>query len=411
MLIGCPPFSARNRTCAFARPVPVFLLALSLSYGPLAVRSAAMLDVSVAQYGARGGDYGDDTAAFQKAFDEVIAAGGGRILVPAGDFVISKRLSVEVPNAKVKSKEIRLALAGAGIDDSRLVGTGTDGLLHFQTAGGGTDVTVRDLSLLAAKPKAGVALSVVSALGGVRVERATLVERVRIAGVYGGSHFTKGILMRGQWRPLIRDVTIEGAASESMADDSPAFAMEKGIQMDAFYAGQFVNCSVRYAHTAYSWVAEENGEGFVIIGSVADFCRVGAVNSTPEQEPGGCLVNSRIRARDVGLRIDHKRLTAVTGNEFRPLSPDGTYPYADVELSNSWAIQVNRNRFPGPTGNRVHVKIDGGHTPKDYSIFVFSRFTQINDNAFSLPPDKAVTCAGGAIFGVMLDRNTQISED
>jgi hypothetical protein len=370
-----------------------------------------MLDVSVAQYGARGGDYGDDTAAFQKAFDEVIAAGGGRVQVPAGDFIISKRLSVVVPNAKVKSKEIRLALVGVGIDDSRLISSGTEGLLLFQTAGGGTDVTVRDISLLAAKPKAGEALAVFSALGGVRVERATLVERVRIAGLYEGSHFTKGIHLRGQWRPLIRDVTIEGAASDSMADDSPAFAMEKGIQMDAFYAGQFVNCTVRYAHTAYSWVAEENGEGFVIISSVADFCRVGAVNATPEQEPGGCLVNSRIRARDAGLRIDHKRLTAVVGNEFRPLSPDGAYPYVDVELFNSWAIQVNRNRFPGSTKNRTHVMIDGGHTPKDYSIFVFSRFTQINDNAFSLPLDKAIVCVGRSIFGVMIENNTQIRED
>jgi hypothetical protein len=366
--------------------------------------ASAMKDVSVHDYRARGNDYGDDTAAFQKALNEVIAAGGGKIFIPPGDYIISKRLEIIAPK---KAPNIKLALVGAGRGESRLMSHSTEGLLRFESEHNGMDLTVRDLSLMAGKPAAGIALEITNPVLGVRVERGVLLERVEVAGIYPDCYFNVGISMFGQWRPLLRDVTVSGAISDAMTDDSPAFKMEIGIRQNGFYGGEFANCHVSYCHTAYSWIAEENGEGFVIRHSTADFCRVGAVIATPEQEPGGCLVRSRIRARDVGLRIDHKRLLTVVDNEFQPLSKAGEYPYTDVTVSNSWAIQINRNRFIGSPKNRTHVRVDGRGEPKEYVIMPFTRFVQIHDNEFCLPPDRALQYSGDDIFGVYLNNNSQ----
>lgn len=385
----------------FSPRIPVIAYLLTCS-----VPCWAMKDVSVRDYGARGNEYHDDAAAFQKALDEVVAAGGGRIHVPAGDYIISRKLSVVVPNDRVESPNLKVALVGEGPRESRLMSTSKDGLLHFETARNGTDVTVRGLALMAREPGAGTALSIICrVLGGVRVERAALVENVFVGGIYDGSHFSRGIFLSGQWRPLVRDVEIRGAVSESLADDSPAFAMEAGIRMDAFYAGRFVNCHVSYADTGYKWEAAENGEGFVLIDSVADHVRVGAVIATPEQEPGGCMVRTSLRARDVGLRIDHKRLVAVIHNIFEPLSPDGAFPYTDVSISNSWAIQVNRNEFRGSPENRTHVRVDGRSDMKDYVVMPFTRFIQINGNEMVLPPERALAYSGDDIFGVFMESN------
>jgi hypothetical protein len=304
--------------------------------------------------------------------------------------------------------EIKLAIVGegTGTHGSRLMSTAAEGLLLFESGRNGMDLTVRNLALMAGRPDAGTALTIhCKILGGVRVERGALIENVLIDSIYDDSYFSKGISLVGQWRPLLRNVTVRGAKSGSIADDSPAFKMQIGIQQDAFYAGRFTGCHVSNCHTAYSWIAEENGEGFVLIDCTADRWRVGAVIATPEQEPGGAMAHCRIRARDIGLRIDHKRLMAVTDNEFSPLSPAGDYPYYDVTVSNSWAIQINRNRFPGAPANRTHVRIDGRGDAKQYVIMPFTRFVQINENQMCLPSNKAIEYVGDDIFEVSLGNN------
>jgi len=67
--------------------------------------------ISVADFGARGDDRADDTAAFQKA----IAAGAGKvILVPPGRYLLSDILRISVSN---------LVLRGAGPDKTTLIFT------------------------------------------------------------------------------------------------------------------------------------------------------------------------------------------------------------------------------------------------------------------------------------------------
>ncbi|WP_144413696.1 hypothetical protein [Kiritimatiella glycovorans] len=46
--------------------------------------------VSVAEYGAIPNDRGDDSAAFQRALDALLAEGGGRLEIPASTAACSK---------------------------------------------------------------------------------------------------------------------------------------------------------------------------------------------------------------------------------------------------------------------------------------------------------------------------------
>ncbi len=52
------------------------------------------LDVTVAQFGAKGDGRTDDTQAFQQALDAAHQAGGGRVLVPAGNYLIAGHLRI-----------------------------------------------------------------------------------------------------------------------------------------------------------------------------------------------------------------------------------------------------------------------------------------------------------------------------
>jgi len=52
------------------------------------------VELNVTDYGAVGDGKTDNTAAFQKALDAACKAGGGRVRVPAGMFLIQKHLSI-----------------------------------------------------------------------------------------------------------------------------------------------------------------------------------------------------------------------------------------------------------------------------------------------------------------------------
>jgi polygalacturonase len=74
----------------------LFLLLTLLSMTPLTPAGSAMVmraSLNVHEFGATGNGRTKDTAAFQKALDACLAAGGGEVLVPAGEYLIG---SIEI---------------------------------------------------------------------------------------------------------------------------------------------------------------------------------------------------------------------------------------------------------------------------------------------------------------------------
>jgi hypothetical protein len=109
--------SAKVKTVDTAKvpdPPPIFTSS-TVSEGPL--ETQAQLDrgrtINVTSYGANGQDSGDDTVAFQRAFDDVPSS-GGTVFVPAGSYRLSASLRITRPTS----------LKGAGQNSVRLISTG-----------------------------------------------------------------------------------------------------------------------------------------------------------------------------------------------------------------------------------------------------------------------------------------------
>jgi polygalacturonase len=109
------------------------LLAGMLPAAPAQPRTTASHDVR--RFGARGDGVRDDTAAFQDAIDALPADGGGRIVVPAGRYVIDPLRSVRLRSqmrlvfldgavlvAKPNAAERAYVLTLHGVEDVAVIG-------------------------------------------------------------------------------------------------------------------------------------------------------------------------------------------------------------------------------------------------------------------------------------------------
>jgi len=207
----------------------------------LGVAAHGMREAKVSDFGAVPDDGLDDSAAFQQALDFVMADGGGYLFVPPGDYRIDSCLSVRVPNAANASVSIPLQLRGAGQGSSRLIGSDPGGLLWFETTANGMNLTVRDLSLLADAPDCGPALVVLNPELGVRAERGFVAERLEIGRTAPSNSFSKGIFANGQWRALLRNISITGG------DPLPAGNKIEAVLFDEHF---YIDLDTRYE----SWI-------------------------------------------------------------------------------------------------------------------------------------------------------------
>jgi len=119
-------------------------IALLLLSGALAQAK----EYDITQFGATGDDLSDDTAAIEKALAQCAADGGGRVLIPAGTFILSRH-GVESPILEAPSNTTIQGEGAASIlkfdpkvNDSnfwRMIGAPVDG--------GAKNITIRDLHL------------------------------------------------------------------------------------------------------------------------------------------------------------------------------------------------------------------------------------------------------------------------
>ncbi|MBM4082917.1 MAG: hypothetical protein FJ278_24635, partial [Planctomycetes bacterium] len=293
---------------------------------------------AVTDYGAVGDGKADDSAAFQKAMDALAAAGKGVLHVPAGDYRIGSRVSVEVTAAGI-------CVMGDGQGVSKLLGDNADGILRIRDEWCKSQVTIRDVSFLAAREGAGAAIEVSSPPRGVRNYRTLLVQNVEIRGLGLPTrlYFDYGIKAIAQWRPLFHNVIFSGvldpALNQDLSDSSPLHKSVCGIQADFCYAPSFQHCYVWNAHTGYRIVSEGRPEGpedSAFYRSNAVGCRVGIDVSTPIPEPQLVIESCHINCRDVGIRLNKRKFFHITGNLMYGGGRENEFAYTDILLTNSF---------------------------------------------------------------------------
>ncbi|MCF7818694.1 MAG: glycoside hydrolase family 55 protein [Kiritimatiellales bacterium] len=357
------------------------------------------LDITItnAPYGAIPNDGLDDAPAFQRALDDIYTATNGAIFIPSGSYTLDSQVVFRTTTARIVS------LRGEGTNSTVIHCTSTNGgFLLTSTNAPRLTVFARDMALVADRAGAGTAFAVISPESGIRQTRALVVENLLITRATATDYFDYGLVVNGQHRGVFRNVVFEGPEpTGDLSDTAPIFKPMVGIRLNGSYGGVFYNCRVSSAATAFE-MKSDAGEGGSYDGCTADYCRIGCDIYTPGQEPGFSVTDSSIRARDVGVRIERRRIGFLTGNEFSTLPGSDAYPYKDVYLTNVRMIELANNVFIAGHANRVCFTLDGEMSgnlgPKKPSSVI------IDHNDFNMDRINAISI-GSYVTGVRILNN------
>lgn len=371
--------------------------------------AVAAVRVSVRDCGAVGDGLADDSAAFTTAFSQVAAAGQGTVYLPAGTYRLAARVEVAMTGSG-------LAVSGDGQGVSCLRVDNAEGGLRLTDPLCRTQVTLRDFSVYAARPAAGVGLAVESPRRGVRNYRTLLVQNVdlRGEGLPTRAYFTAGLVALWQWRPLFTNVIISGVLDPALRredgwhdDDSKQYAPEVGLRADGCYAPAFENCYVWNCHTGYSIRTEGQPEGpedGAFRRCFAVGCRIGIDVATPISEPQLVVDACHLNCRDVGLRLDNRKFFQIVDCLFYGQDGETDQPYTDIELRGlCWGGVIRGNQFHSPDPNNLKPPAGGTRTmivvgERCHDILIDGNLFHAKGTALrAAPGSRAVLASGNQI--------------
>lgn len=320
----------------------------------LAAGMAKAASISVLDFGAKGDGLADDSAAFQQAFEQAAGAEHAVVRIPAGAYRLERQVSVEFQGATGNG----FCVAGDGQGVSVIHCANHQGALRLRSELCQTQVTIRDLTLLADIPDAGTALEVSSSLRGVRNYRTLTVQNVDMRGNHlpTRNFFSRGLQASAQWRPLFQNVIFAGILDPKLSESDPAndalrHKPEYGICADWSYAPSFQNCYAWACHTGYRIVSRdlkpEGPEDGAFYRCTSVGTRIGIDIDTPIIEPQLVVDACHLNCRETGLRLRNRKFFQVTNCLFYSQTED-QIPYTDIQISNCWAGQITGNVFHSP---------------------------------------------------------------
>ncbi|MCK4920434.1 MAG: hypothetical protein KAS71_05270 [Bacteroidales bacterium] len=103
---------------------------------------------SIVDYGAKGSDWTDDTDAIQAAVDDLAANGGGILYIPAGEFLVSKKIQLHLP---AKTSPGTIAIIGEGPGVSQVICDNQDGVFSITDSSGTAAFYLRNFGMYANK--------------------------------------------------------------------------------------------------------------------------------------------------------------------------------------------------------------------------------------------------------------------
>jgi hypothetical protein len=351
----------------------VVLIALPLAGNTEEKQATAAAMISVRDHGAKGDGRTDDSAAFQAAFELAAGSPHAVVRIPAGVYRLERQVSVRFRGGVDQG----LSIVGDGQGVSVIQCANEDGALCLRSELCQTQVSVRDLTLVAVIPGAGTALEVSSSLRGVRNYRTLMVENVdmRGAGLPTRAWFQRGLDATGQWRPLFRNLIFCGVLDPALNDEQELYAElrfkpEYGFCADWCYAPVFRDCYSWFCHTGYRIVSRdqrpEGPEDAAFHRCTAVGTKVGIDIDTPIIEPQLVIDSCHLNCREVGLRLANRKFFHVV-NCLLYSEAEDRFPYTDIALKNCWAGHIEGNMFhsphpknlqPEPKSKRVCISVD-----------------------------------------------------
>ena len=340
----------------------------------LPVATVGTIKVSVRECGAKGDGVADDSPAFQQAFEQAVTAEHAVVYIPAGTYRLDRPVAVKFAGAVGNG----LLVLGDGQGVSVIHCHNTNGALRIRNELCKTQITIRDLTLLATIPDAGTALEVSSSLRGVRNYRTLTVQNVDMRGedLPTRKYFSRGLYAVAQWRPLFQNVIFGGVLdpalrANDLANDALYHKPEFGLAADWSYAPSFQHCYAWACRTGYRVASRDLSEKERIEDGAFYRCTavgtsIGIDIDTPGIMPQVVVDTCHLNCRDVGVRLRNRKFFHIVNCLFYGETSEQC-AYTDIQLQNCWGGLISGNIFheatlanlkQEPPSKRVSISID-----------------------------------------------------
>jgi hypothetical protein len=187
-----------------------------------------------------------------------------------------------------------------------------------------------------------------------------------------GNSFRVGMNLYGQWRPLLRNIIVEG----SEASNESELRMDTCINVSGTYTPRMHDSKLKYGKVGIGYVADK-GEGGDFSGNVLKWCGIGVYCYSPGIEPHLNFANNLIDCFSIGMHIDARKFNQIGGNHFTNTCKP-TNNYIDFMFDCSVQHMTAANTILSEN------IFENGENPNRIMIFIGERVADIfiRDNRF-----------------------------
>jgi len=294
-----------------------------------------------------------------------------QVQIPPGRFRLAAPVTL---HATGNQGNYGLTVQGAGEDTTELVVDNTEGGLQFTgTNINRLSVTIRDLSLVAARPDSGTALAFSIPNPGDHHSRQLQVQDVLIRGErFNNGCFRYGVVARNAWYPRFENVKVTCSYGPE-APTAPR-SLDTAFLLDDCYSPLLRDCYVwggRFGliHRAARGAPEDGiVEGCYFVGNERGIAVLLKPDASQWEEPAFHISTCHVNYRDAGITLQGVRQANISHCLFYCSDRQGAaffgggkprdFDPVDVNLSYASDVLVDGNIFTEPANpRRVAVRI------------------------------------------------------
>jgi len=338
------------------KKAPSILLVLLAGLFAVGGSGVSARTVSVTEYNAIPNDGLSDHQAFANAFNTVVAAGGGKVLVPPGDYQFDSRITIDLLSTRVE-------WLGEGTGVSRLVCVNPRGVVWFANSNNDNELVIKDLSFMAGFPDPGTNL--VGYGTAIQINNPSLCTNEAVCSL----HMENVVLMPPDWsfhayfnRTIYTSFLqhpefINVLATGPYGPAAPIVPSESGFRINFGDSPSFADCYAKNKTTGYLL---NNIQGTVIfdrcnaVGIDQGFVinAIGAENCSVENS------NFHVNARISGVEVNNADSVLIRYGA--PYWTPAEVAYTDLIINNCTGVEIAGNVFhvhyTDPPRTQIHLK-------------------------------------------------------
>lgn len=260
----------------------------------------------------------DSSNSFYKAICSIKERGHGVLFIPKGRYRLSNIVEVQAAC-------FLMSILGEGVENSILMCDNDLGCIRLTALNRSSQITMNGFSFLPLKENSGTAFEFTMPSGGNRANRSCIINDICVNSFENNS-FNNGLLLTGQWRSLIQNVSVVGLNSYN----NDTFIMQRAIDVSGSFTPRVENCIVRNTNQGIVYEAGV-GEGGDFISNCLFNCIDGLYTNSNGVEPQTNIRYNKFDCLKFGIRLESRKLNFIIENEFFN-SLNNMESYVDIRL-------------------------------------------------------------------------------